>query len=752
MAEDNKLLPTTNLTKRSKEWTSPYNSFNSMKVLLLREHLEGCASGEFLPPITVDTDPTNHCNFNCVWCNAEEFRNKAAKSMTPEHLLRLADFYKEWGVKSTCIAGGGEPLLNKGFTAFVDRLGKNGLESGVITNGSLMTDEHVAVIADNSRWCGVSMDAGTEATYTKLKGLKDPTIFYKVINNIEKLAKARDAKQSKLSVCYKYLIHPDNCLEIYRAVELAKSIGINDFHMRPVGWDNIYATKDRGKLDWSNVMEEAQAQIAASQELETDTFKVYGITHKFGEVWQRKLNFKKCRATPLLATFGADGNCHLCFDMRGREDLILCTHYPDPHEIQRVWGTEHHKKIIDSIRIETCPRCFEANTNVVTNNGIQKIVDIKVGDTVLSSNGNMKFVTRKYESKGNAVKLFYKGSNIPIIASGNHKVHIIEGSKCSYKSKSCICYGRPCSTLKVCEDRCVHPGCHNPSLSYKIVEKEIGNLISTDLLVIQKMKDTVANKYSSMDEDLGWLVGIYLAEGHCSAEKRILRRERCVHFYLSSKEDTLAQKISRIVLEKFGTKNQKVYYRNNSQTITFQNRELREFLLPFGNMSYEKTIPMDVIQGVKESVAHAIIQGYIDGDGHRGEAITALTVSESLVYTLKLLCSKINIFVSISECKKRISKIGNRIIEYKHTPYALKFISQENRKTKTYYLDNEHYFAVPWTKKENMEIPIDLYNLEVEEDHSYTANCVSVSNCTFGPYNEIIEKVIMEDRMYRNFP
>ena len=78
-----------------KEWTNPYNAFNSMKVLLWRDHLEAAVKGEFLPPVIVDTDLTNLCNLNCIWCNSQEFRRKAPYSQSTEHLLKLADFYKD---------------------------------------------------------------------------------------------------------------------------------------------------------------------------------------------------------------------------------------------------------------------------------------------------------------------------------------------------------------------------------------------------------------------------------------------------------------------------------------------------------------------------------------------------------------------------------------------------------------------------------------------------------------------------------
>ena len=53
-----------------KEWSNPYNPFNSMKVLMYSEQLKAIADQKFMPPIVADTDPTNKCNYNCIWCNA----------------------------------------------------------------------------------------------------------------------------------------------------------------------------------------------------------------------------------------------------------------------------------------------------------------------------------------------------------------------------------------------------------------------------------------------------------------------------------------------------------------------------------------------------------------------------------------------------------------------------------------------------------------------------------------------------------
>ena len=355
-----------------REWSSPYNEFNSIKALLWKERWESIVEGKFPPPLGIDTDPSNLCNFRCIWCNSEGFRRENRKTIPSGHLLKLADFYKYWGVKSTCVAGGGEPTLNPAFTRFLYRLRENGIESGIITNGSLLTMEQTEAIVQCSRWCGFSVDAGTSKVYSRVHGLNDGgKTFHWVIENIQRMTKLKQEMKSDLEVTFKYLLHPLNATTIVDAVKIARDIGVNTFHLRPVCTDNLYGL-NRKPIDYSNYLDVINKQVEQALKLETKTFRFYGVRHKFQSDFSRKVSFKKCLATPLMATFGADGNVHLCCDVRGKPECILCSHYPDPTEILKVWGSERHKKMIESIDPSKCPRCTFGSYNEVIEQAIIK--------------------------------------------------------------------------------------------------------------------------------------------------------------------------------------------------------------------------------------------------------------------------------------------------------------------------------------------------------------------------------------------
>jgi len=344
------------------EWISALNPFNSMKILIWREWLEALAKGEMLAPLSSDTDPTSVCNFKCAHCNAERYRSNGRFTLSKEQLISLADLHGAWGIKSTCIAGGGEPTLNNNLDIFIRKLADNNVQSGIITNGSSMTYDQMEAITDCSRYAGFSVDTGNADTFIKIKGIKDKGMFDKVINNLSKLCDMREKKRSKVDIAFKYLVTPLNVNTICEAARLAKECGVQHFHLRPGCIDNIESEITNHKYNFNEYIRLGKNEILEAHLLEDDNFKVFAVQHKFGRTWERKINFNKCRAVSLLPTFGADGYCHLCFDLRGKKEFIMCKH----EEIIEFWGSEKHREMIDAIDPQKCPRCtFGAYNEII---------------------------------------------------------------------------------------------------------------------------------------------------------------------------------------------------------------------------------------------------------------------------------------------------------------------------------------------------------------------------------------------------
>jgi MoaA/NifB/PqqE/SkfB family radical SAM enzyme len=373
-----------NCSSHSNEWkaTKRWNPFNSYKLLAHVSRWHNIKRNKPIPPpVLITVDPTNTCNFNCVWCNAAYVRTHCRGALSEKVLSEIADFLPRWGdgigvwkpgVEAICVAGGGEPLLNPATPLFIERTIANGVEVGLVTNGSLISTAIDTI--SQCTWVGVSIDAGTAATFDRFK-MVDPEKrqFQCILDNIAKLVEYSRRHNNRLGsrhpaygVSYKYLLYRENIGEIYEAARIAKEIGCKNIHFRPAGstWNDLGGDGISFSKDEIGLFNE---QIALALELDDATFNVYGITHKFNSQFEIANHFSKCYAIFMTAVImpswgeesGKDSfTLALCCDRRGDSSLELARNLTDVQEINKLWGREEHWRIHDSIKIrDECPRC-----------------------------------------------------------------------------------------------------------------------------------------------------------------------------------------------------------------------------------------------------------------------------------------------------------------------------------------------------------------------------------------------------------
>jgi len=198
--------------------------FDPLKVLRHRDRLEGIARGETVPPVTVEIDPTNACNHDCIWCISGGFRARNAATLSRELLLRLLIELAEYGVRSVTFTGGGEPLLHAALPQAMRVASEAGLEVGLVTNGELLSGEKLAAAAETCSFVRVSLDAGNAETYAQMHRPKAADAYERVLRNIGDLISAR-GRRATPTVGAAYLAHPANVGEIRAAARALADIG-----------------------------------------------------------------------------------------------------------------------------------------------------------------------------------------------------------------------------------------------------------------------------------------------------------------------------------------------------------------------------------------------------------------------------------------------------------------------------------------------------------------------------------------------
>ncbi len=343
-------------TPAHREWTEPFNSFNSWKGLLYREHYQAILEGRLLPPIEAAIDPTYSCNVDCVWCNSRRVLRQpgvAGQGLQADHLVRLVSFLADWGVRGFCFAGGGEPTLHPALWDALQIARQRGRENAILTNGICLDEDRKREIAVTTcRWIGVSLDAGTPERYAQVKNT-DPDNFRRVLENVAAMVDLARQHGSHCEIAIKYLIHPSNADQILQACTLARDLGVAHFHARPAASENIEGLG--GRLQFP--MECIDEQLERCLELQTPTFKTFGVRHKFTRTFNLEHGFSRCWSAPLAIQCGADGRVYHCIDWRGNKDFVLGTHWPDPERILEFWGSPGHLQRMRSIQVDKCPRC-----------------------------------------------------------------------------------------------------------------------------------------------------------------------------------------------------------------------------------------------------------------------------------------------------------------------------------------------------------------------------------------------------------
>ncbi len=88
-------------------------------------------------PAMLDIEPTNYCNFRCPHCQVTHWTKPRVTLDTANLLKVLEQFPHLIRVK---LQGMGEPLLNKELLPMLKAIEAKGIETEIVTNGSVMTD------------------------------------------------------------------------------------------------------------------------------------------------------------------------------------------------------------------------------------------------------------------------------------------------------------------------------------------------------------------------------------------------------------------------------------------------------------------------------------------------------------------------------------------------------------------------------------------------------------------------------------
>lgn len=385
-------------------------------------------------------------------------------------------------------------------------------------------------------------------------------------------------------------------------------------------------------------------------------------------------------------------------------------------------------------------RCFPKGHNIITSEGYKDISKIEIDDFVLTHNGSYEKVYQlfKNEYNGELVKIKPIGNDKFIESTPNHPFLIGRYSKKPH--------GRSWYKRK-----------DNLDIINWVKAKDIKK---GDFMFIPFKKDRLQR---TLSDDILYLLGWYLSDGNISKQGRLkicfqgdqlIMAERCKNIlekydeflptYFESTHHLTGKKFESHIKKKKPsiTKIKDKYAFNLECTSDWFNSVVAKYvtILEGGekilnqNLINQKDL-IPLILGFFEGDGSQIISNYDGSDRH---SLTLSGTYLTMIRQFREIILNEGIWCTISLTKAKDENYGdqlridiqdwdgiNKIVEnsLKFKPVSLK------RKQKENFLKRDNGFWIPIKNIETTDYQGFVYNIEVENDHSYVVDSIATHNC-----------------------
>lgn len=422
--------------------------------------------------------------------------------------------------------------------------------------------------------------------------------------------------------------------------------------------------------------------------------------------------------------------------------------YGDENALIRLDMSEYSEKSA----VSKLHGCFTPDMLVLTEDGSYKpISEIKVGDKVITPNGNIKKVTNKFAYDINEEIDVYKTHcfGLDLKCTKGHNILTIDHSYYNNRIDKKT-YSKSNAKFKksgeINENNIfVYPKKINYHVENEIVfdlvkySKRV-NKYSYDEEKIWHYKNHKINRIIKLNKDFARFLGYYVSEGGVKYDYK------CITFTFNINEKKYHDELLKLISTIFGIKARISHDElNHSTKIWFYSQFASELISTLcGRECHIKKIPLELMHSNSE-IQHNFLETAIFGDGTK-------TIVNKLSYTSAslMLASQINTmfkncgystqFIPIicHQPKKhynyRIIITGNNVRRLNENLPSNSLLIEEVKPKliQRFQYNDDDYYYYQIKSKSNELYNGKVYDLTIEDDSSYIVNGVSVHNSSPG--------------------
>lgn len=360
--------------------------------------------------------------------------------------------------------------------------------------------------------------------------------------------------------------------------------------------------------------------------------------------------------------------------------------------------------------------CFTKDTLVITEDGIKPIIDIKIGDKVLSHNNEYHTVTNFIEQGQKEIWHINAMAFHELRTTENHRFYVRtryrewDNSIRRYVRK----FKEPCwkECKELTKDDYLGLAINTESImpKWEGIKIQRGNTIE------------IKNNLDLENERFWYICGRYLGDGWVKRRKdRDNRISTTIICCGKHKAEDFEKKVSGFL--HYCKIEEKTTYK-----YTFTNMELSHFLSQFGMGAGNKFIP-SFIYNMPIKYIKALLEGYFDSDGYYRDGKCKVTsISRRLIYGIGQCVAKVykRPYRIYKTKRKSTCIIEGRTVNQNDT-YELEFSFEKRKQDHAFYEDGHIWFPIKSIC--NTGEFEETYDITIENTHSFTANGCIVHNC-----------------------
>jgi mycofactocin radical SAM maturase len=289
-------------------------------------------------PVNLTWEITHRCNLKCIHCLSDS-SDESPGELDLDECRAIADQLAALKVFEINF-GGGEPLLKDSFLPLLRYIHEKGIVTCISTNGTVLTDEAVALFTGNPLVnVQVSLDGATPEVNDRIRG---QGTFYRIIKGLERLA----GKDIPLSI--NTVVTSLNFGQLSRLKALAGSYGarLRVSRFRPSG---------RARESWEALRLNPAQLRELSDWLGDDPSILTGDSFfSISQDGRRQLGLDMCGAAKMTACIDPCGDVFPCAFMQERQ---FCGGSLRDTSFKDIWDNSAVFNYFRRLEPESCRKC-----------------------------------------------------------------------------------------------------------------------------------------------------------------------------------------------------------------------------------------------------------------------------------------------------------------------------------------------------------------------------------------------------------